>query len=278
MGKYRKVDPYIWNDHKFRSMTTQGQLAFFFLLTHPHMTSLGAMRATIPGLVSELPKVSEKAFREAFAKGMAIADEEACFLWLPKFLNYNPPESPKVVIAWCKAFQLLPECELKNQLILHVKDFLKGYSIGFQEAYAKGMPKTMPYQEQEQEQDIKDSLSQISNEITDEERLVEYLKNWILKNNPDHVFRGKHENWVADMEKIIRLDNRKVCQIRDVIRFSQKDEFWMTNILSPGKLRKQYDQLVLKMKNNGQKNDSCQDAIPEPMTPASVDQLMRDPD
>jgi len=50
MSRYRKVDPRIWNDAKFRSLDDQGKLAFFFLLTHPHMTAIGAMRASIPGL------------------------------------------------------------------------------------------------------------------------------------------------------------------------------------------------------------------------------------
>ena len=47
MGKYRKVDPKIWNDEKFRELSDSAKLLFLFLLTHPHMTPLGAMRATV---------------------------------------------------------------------------------------------------------------------------------------------------------------------------------------------------------------------------------------
>jgi len=53
------------------------------LLTHPHMTAVGAMRATIQGLAAEIGW-SEKAFREAFGeglkKGMVKVDFEASFL------------------------------------------------------------------------------------------------------------------------------------------------------------------------------------------------------
>ena len=54
MSRYRKIDPRIWNDKKFRSLSDRAKLLFFMLLTHPSMTALGAMRATLPGLASEM--------------------------------------------------------------------------------------------------------------------------------------------------------------------------------------------------------------------------------
>src|SRR5512138_210334 len=158
MGRYRKVDTRIWNDEKFRSMSDNGKLVFFFLMTHPNMTALGAMRASIPGLAAEIghpEKGFREAFREALSKGMAKHDPEASFLWLPNFLKYNRPESPNVVKAWSEALDLLPECNMKTQLIQHVKAFAEGLPEGFAKAlpegFAKSMPKSMPYQEQEQE-------------------------------------------------------------------------------------------------------------------------------
>ena len=73
MGRYRKIDPRIWNDEKFRSLSDRGKLAFFFVLTHPHMTPIGAMRASIPGMAAEIgwpEKAFREAFREALSKGM----------------------------------------------------------------------------------------------------------------------------------------------------------------------------------------------------------------
>jgi hypothetical protein len=45
---------------------------------------------------------------------------------------------------------------------------------------------------------------------------------------------------------IIR-DGRDPIELEQVICWCQEDDFWKNNILSTGKLRKQYDQLVLKM-------------------------------
>src|SRR5262249_6162793 len=155
---YRKVDPRIWNDEKFRLLSDQGKLAFFFLLTHPHMTALGAMRASIAGLAAELgwqPKAFREAFGEAFAKGMVKHDEKASFVWLPNFLHYNGPESPNVVKSWAASLDLLPECALKSELLFRVKVFAEALPEAFNEALPKAFAKNMRNQEQEQEHEYK---------------------------------------------------------------------------------------------------------------------------
>ena len=110
MGRYRKIDPRIWNDAKFRVLSEDAKLVFFMLLTHPNMTSLGAMRATRPGLAAELRWPADRfcaAFAEVLAQGLCEYDEGACFVGLPNFLRYNQPESPNVV-----------KCERSNRVSL----------------------------------------------------------------------------------------------------------------------------------------------------------------
>lgn len=156
MAKYRKVSPCIWNDGKFRRFSRDGQLVFLFLLTHPHMTALGAMRANVAGLASELgwlPKAFREAFQEPFSMGMVRYDEEASFMWLPNFLAHNRPESPNVVKSWEKALELLPECPMFFEMIQEVNVFIKGLPEGFRQALPEAFGKTMPNQEQEQEQE-----------------------------------------------------------------------------------------------------------------------------
>lgn len=59
--------------------------------------------------------------------------------------------------------------------------------------------------------------------------------------------------WVNDIRLILENDKYSKESLRDVFEFLQKDEFWKTNILSISKLRKQLDQLLLKIKQNGNK-------------------------
>jgi len=168
-GRYRKIETRIWNDAKFQSLSERGKLVFLFLLTHPNLTMLGAMRATVPGLAAELG-VDFEGFREAFQeglrKGMVKHDAEASFVWMPNFLRYNKPESPNVVKSWPYAWELLPECSLKFELAQRVRDFVKGLTEAFQEAFAEAFLKGWPNQEQEQEQERKPSAANAS--VTDD--------------------------------------------------------------------------------------------------------------
>lgn len=156
MAKYRKVDVRIWNDEKFRALSCDGKLIFMFLLTHPNMTSLGAMRATMSGLAEELGTLSKgfrEGFGELFRKGFVERDETASFVSVKNFLKYNGPENPNVVKSWESSLDLIPECKLKTLVVQRAKECAE--SLG--EHFAKGLPepfrKGMPNQEQEQEQE-----------------------------------------------------------------------------------------------------------------------------
>jgi len=163
LARYRKIAVRIWNDTKFCGLSDDGKLVFFFLMTHPHMTSLGAMRATTQGMAAEVGWSHQrllKAFREAFQKGLIQFNEDAHFIGLPRFLKYNSPESPNVVRSWEKAVDLIPECAEKTQLLHDAKGYAEDTGEAFGEAFAKAFgslpeafAKGMPNQEQEQEQE-----------------------------------------------------------------------------------------------------------------------------
>src|SRR5262245_52093760 len=120
MARYRKLDPRIWNDVKFRALSDDAKFVFLLLLAHPHMTALGAMRATLAGLAAELGWI-ERRFRRTFGEilrqGMVRHDAQAALVWLPNFLKYNAPENPNVVRSWQASLDLLPECGLKDELM-----------------------------------------------------------------------------------------------------------------------------------------------------------------
>ena len=79
-----------------------------------------------------------------------------------------------------------------------------------------------------------------------EYRLSNYLFKHMKNNNPS-VRKPNLQNWCTHIDRMIRLDNREPNEIKKVIEWSQKDSFWMTNILSTSKLRDKYDQLYMNM-------------------------------
>lgn len=143
--RYRKVSVEIWNDPDFMSWSNDGKLAFLFLLTHPHMLSIGCMRATIPGLAAEIgwtEKGLREGLREPYRKGSVKASESASFLWIPNFLKHNPPENPNVVKSWENIIDLIPKCELQQEMFQDIVNFIdlmpKGYGISLPEPFRKG--------------------------------------------------------------------------------------------------------------------------------------------
>jgi hypothetical protein len=54
------------------------------------------------------------------------------------------------------------------------------------------------------------------------------------------------DRWVQTIDRMIRLDGRTPEQIENAMRWCQADEFWQANVMSPDKLRKQYDRLRLQ--------------------------------
>lgn len=77
--------------------------------------------------------------------------------------------------------------------------------------------------------------------------LAEFFYNRILDNNPDHK-KPNLEKWSHDIRLMMEQDERSEEQIKYLMDWVQKDEFEMSNVLSPSKLRKRFDQLVMKVK------------------------------
>jgi len=105
---------------------------------------------------------------------------------------------------------------------------------------------------------IKTFLSN-SNEV----RLSELLLEKILLRNPNHK-KPNIQTWAKDVDRMIRIDLRIPEDIQRVIEWCQADPFWQNTILSAGKLRKQFDQLWLKMGTDGKR--AAPVSLPKPLT------------
>lgn len=73
-----------------------------------------------------------------------------------------------------------------------------------------------------------------------------YFLQLILDRKPD-LKKPNLQTWAKSFDRMIRLDNRNPDRIAEVLEWSQKDNFWKKNILSPDTLRKQFDRIEIQM-------------------------------
>lgn len=251
MSKYRKISPKIWNDSKFRSLSDNGKLVFFMLLTHPSTSSIGTLRAFTQGLAPEMgwsEKVFREAFREVFLKGMVKVSENDGLIWLPNFMKYNPPESPNVLKSWAPSLDDCPECALKDEVYHSIKSFSEGLSKPFAEAFPKAFAQPSPNQEQEQEQE-QDKYIPANFDMPEEvNRFPKEIYNFVCEfqeqiteehgKKAPKITKSLLENGCKVVDQLIRLDGFEIDEIKSTLEWARCDSFWKDNVLSIASIRK----------------------------------------
>lgn len=162
MGFYRNVDMRMWGDERFRKLSKpqpNAQTLWVYLLT-------GNETGPVPGFIvagaaglAEALGWDVKPFRERFlelsSNGMAKADWEARFVWLPNGIRHNEPANPNIVKGWLPYLDGIPECDLKNRAIGRLWRYLQGRGESFAEPFRKrfGEPLLERYAKQDQDQE-----------------------------------------------------------------------------------------------------------------------------
>jgi hypothetical protein len=161
--RYRKILIRMWGDEKFRQLSKpqpNGQSLWIYLLTGPHTGIIpGLFEAGEAGLAEAIGwpiEAFRQALGEALDRGMAKVDWAARVVFLPNGILHNPPESPNVVRSWREAFNLIPECSLKNEALQRLKGYVEGMGKGFSQALGEALDAQEQEQEQEQYKGIRD--------------------------------------------------------------------------------------------------------------------------
>ncbi|MFH1640341.1 MAG: hypothetical protein ABIA66_00075 [Candidatus Omnitrophota bacterium] len=245
MSRYQKIHSQLWQDEKIKILSDSAKLLFLYILSSPHSNSIG-LYVLPKGYVFEDLKWSEKQFgkpfRELLGKQLIYYDFESNLIMIKNHLKHNPLENENQTKAALKIFSALP----KSQIISHIKEQL---TKPFHKLLLEQLPKLLPEQyakpeEKEKEKECPNSNSFLNNEKP--YKLSCYLLQLLLDRKPD-LKRPDLQKWANSFDLMIRIDHRDPDRIAQVIEWSQKDPFWKNNILSPDKLRKQFDNLELKM-------------------------------
>lgn len=87
-------------------------------------------------------------------------------------------------------------------------------------------------------------------EDSTEYKAAKYFFLLLEKNNPDQKFKAPNfQSWAKDIDLILRKDQRDKDELRGLMEWVVTEPFWRLNVLSPAKLRIQYDKLLIKKKS-----------------------------
>lgn len=259
---YHNIETRIWNDETFIKLSDQAKLLFIYFLTSPHsnMTGLYIMRmGYIMGDLGWGYETVRQTLSELLENQLIVIDEALSVVFIPNFLIYNPIQNPNQFKGAIYCLKQLPKTELISNIIPYLETTLKGFSKQSQlklETVLKRLTQGFgnPIQSNcrrnrrrrrnnvEGEKESKKTFPEDSVEI----KLSNLLLEEILKRKLDFK-KPNLQSWGQDIDKMIHVDNRSIEQIEKVILWVQRDQFWQDNILSTAKLRKQFDQLELKM-------------------------------
>lgn len=136
----------------------------------------------------------------------------------------------------------------KGDLLGVVKDVNQGSKAGL-----PGVVKHVNPNRQVNRQVNKQSDLSQQNKFSEDDMLIAKLIFSGVKRLIPSAKKPNLETWANDVRKIRQLDNRSSAQIKQTFTWANNDSFWQSNILSPAKLRKQFDVLTLQRtaNNNG---------------------------
>lgn len=90
-----------------------------------------------------------------------------------------------------------------------------------------------------------DNAAAEKSEDADDRVLAGWMLERLRKLNPTHG-EPNWRRWCREIRLMRQRDGRTRREIAELFAWANADAFWQTNILSPGKLRAQWDQLALK--------------------------------
>jgi hypothetical protein len=102
------------------------------------------------------------------------------------------------------------------------------------------------------------SPKQVYDETSIHYQLSIYFFERIRENNPEYK-EPNFQLWADEIRKMIELDKRTEEQVRYLMKWVQEDDFEKVNVLSPSKIRKRFDNLIMKVKQ--QKNKPTKQSI-----------------
>lgn len=262
MAKFRQVYVDFWTDPRvLEEMTPEDRYFYLYLLTNPLTTQCGIYQITKKQMAFDIGHSIESV--------NSLVDQ---FENHHELIKYNPETREIAIIKWGK-YNLIragkPMIDCLNAELSNVKDksliqLLVPYIANNPIAelfsqYADDTSTIRPREGDNKNNNKNNNKKNNKRSYRQENKFSDaqmdsavLLLSLIREHNPDYK-QPDLDKWANDIRLMMERDHRTKEQIDYLISWCQQDAFWHTNILSPAKLREQFDRLVMICKEQIQK-------------------------
>lgn len=144
MSRYRTVHIKFWRDDDVMDLTSVEKLTWLYILTGPQTTPFG-LYVACPETMGIESGIGIAEFKKGFDKAVQIGfveyDKKVRLVYLPSFLDYNPPQSINAMKSWAKICVELPSSELQVKLYGKLKAITEGMGEAMVEGFLDVWPK-----------------------------------------------------------------------------------------------------------------------------------------
>jgi hypothetical protein len=149
-GRWRRIYSAEWHAGAFHGLSDAERVIYFYCRTGPQSTSVGIYRISTAVAVEDMGNLTAIEFDHRLSVVCEVFDWKfdvaTRVLWIPTWLEENPPQSPNVAKSWRKLIANLPDCDLKFDaaaaIVRQLKDWGEDSRKAFGEAFQK--PKAQP--------------------------------------------------------------------------------------------------------------------------------------
>lgn len=239
MAKQRIVNTRFWNDTFISSLDPIEKLLFIYFITNEHTNICGIYELPLKIAAIETG-IDESMFKKILPRlkpKLFYIDGWVCAVNFPK---HQAKDNPKIKKG------------IENEMMAIPKDILEkcigyGYPIyGSSHLNSNLNSNSNINTSTKDDPVIEDKIDPVDIQLSI------HLRDLIHENLPTTKEPNLNE-WAKHIRLMRERDNRSTEQIRYVIDWSQKDNFWQANILSTKKLREKFDTLVAQIKRNSTK-------------------------
>lgn len=212
-ARYRKIDPRVWVDEKFRRLSSLEKLIAIYSIT-AQSNRLGFFHFS-PARAAEDLETEPEIFQQCFLKVLQTLrwqwDPQARVLYIPTWFKYNPPENPNVLKGSLGDLHDVPKTGLFGEFSSDGRYLREDLRETFLQTLAQARAEPYANQEQEQEQDQKQEL--VVRESLNGGKSQEGLPSQRTCRKPP-----------VDCQKIIDLWNSTVTRLPKVSKITPKRE------------------------------------------------------